>query len=63
MRRKWVIKLKRCPSCRSCNIYRRVRKIHIERRRGRANKNFIEEKVKHYRCIKCKHEFDNPIIE
>lgn len=56
---KWFIKgLKRCPSCKYTNIYRRVR-VQIERRR-KKNKNF---RVKRYRCQKCKHEFDVPIIE
>ncbi len=63
--RSWIIKgLKRCPSCKSTNIYKRSRTIKIERKKGRkANKNFIEERVKHYRCQKCKHEFDAPIVE
>lgn len=62
---KWFIKgLKRCPSCKYTNIYRRVRAVQIERNKGRKkNKNIIEERVKRYRCQKCKHEFDVPIIE
>lgn len=61
--RKCTIKdVKRCPSCNSSNIYRRSRTIQINRKR-KGNKNFIEERVKHYRCNVCKHEFDSPIIE
>ena len=56
--------VKRCPSCNSSNIYRRSRTIQIRRNKKRKdNKNFIEERVKHYRCNICKHEFDSPIIE
>lgn len=61
---KCVIKgLKRCPSCNSSNIYRRVRTVKIEKGRRKANKNFIEERVKQYRCNNCKHEFDSPIVK
>ena len=61
---KVIIKdLKRCPSCNSSKIYRRVRIIQIEKQKGRkANMNFIEERVKHYRCLDCKYEFDNPKV-
>lgn len=63
--RKCTIKdIKKCPSCNSSNIYRRSRIIQIRRNKKRKdNKNFIEERVKHYRCNICKYEFDNPIIE
>ena len=74
--REWIIKgLNRCPSCKSCDIYRRVRIFQrvrifervrifkIEKERRKANYNFIEEVVKRYRCHICKYEFDNPIIE
>lgn len=67
---KWIIKgLKRCPSCKSSDIYmrvrtiQRIRTIQIEKERRKANYNFIEERVKRYRCHICKYEFDNPIIE
>lgn len=56
--------MKRCPSCNSTNIYRRARTIRFGKdKRRKENKNFIEERVKHYRCNKCKHEFDSPKIE
>jgi len=60
----WIIKgLKRCPSCKSSDIYRRVRTIQIEKERRKTNYNFIEERVKRYRCHICKYEFDNPVVE
>ena len=56
--------LKRCPFCDSSNIYKRVRAMQIEKKgRRRANKNFIEERVKQYRCHDCKCEFDNPKVQ
>lgn len=61
---KWIIKgLKRCPLCRSCSIYKRSRAVHIDRINRKGNRNFIENRVKPYRCHACKHEFDVPIIE
>lgn len=61
---RWIIKgLKRCPSCNSSNIYRRVRTTQIEKGKRKANKNFVEERAKQYRCHDCKCEFDNPIVK
>lgn len=56
--------LKRCPFCDSSDLYKRVRATNIEKKgRRKANKNFIEERVKQYRCCECKCEFDNPKVE
>lgn len=61
--RKCVIKgLKRCPMCKSSNIYKRVRIVRTDRFNRKRNKNFIENVVKMYRCHDCKQEFDVPII-
>lgn len=61
---KWIIKgLKRCPFCDSSNIYRRARIVQFEKGRRKANKNFIEGRVKQYRCHDCKCEFDIPIVK
>ena len=63
MGRHIIKELKRCPACKSSNIYKRSRTIQFIRDIRKGNKNFVENRVKTYRCNKCKSEFDSPIIE
>lgn len=64
---KCVIKgLRRCPACKSSNIYKRVRSILEEQgvKKGRSNRkenDCKDKKTKQYRCHVCKHEFDEPV--
>ena len=53
---------KKCPICKSSNIYKRVRIIQIVREIRKRNNNYVENRIKAYRCNKCKSEFDSPII-
>lgn len=45
-------KVKRCPKCHSSNLYKRVR----------TDRTDEGTTIKIYKCIKCRHEFDSPII-
>ena len=53
---------KKCPICKSSNIYKRVRTIQIVREIRKRNNNYVENRIKAYRCNNCKSEFDSPII-
>ena len=52
--------MKRCPKCKSGNIYKRIRSDDL----AKTIKDgiVIKQKIKIYRCCKCKHEFDVPIV-
>ena len=63
MRKSTLKELKKCPACKSGNIYKRVRTVQFVRNARKGNKNFVEIRIKAYRCNKCKNEFDSPIVE
>ncbi len=48
---------KRCPSCKSTEIYKRSRRKDSQIKES-INKNFD---LKAYICLNCKYEFDVPI--
>lgn len=58
--------IKRCPKCKSSNIYKRSRQSFspIGRKGRHSNKSVVqyEEMGKRYKCQKCKKVFDNPLI-
>lgn len=56
--------MKRCPKCRSSNIYKRIRcSVWVENTKSnRSNIEFSLTKTKPYICRRCKREFDKPIF-
>lgn len=58
--------LKRCPKCRSSNIHKRSRiLLGSGSNKGRWIKFTMgarERTTKYYKCYKCKHEFDTPLV-
>jgi predicted Zn-ribbon and HTH transcriptional regulator len=58
--------LKRCPKCESSNIRKRSRiLLGSGSKKGLWVKLPIDKReriTKYYRCYKCKHEFDNPLV-
>ena len=56
--------IKRCPHCRSYDIYKRSRRFMSDSCSGRYKRKISQygEIFKNYKCRVCKHEFDNPLI-
>lgn len=58
--------LKRCPECMSSNIHKRSRiQLGSDGKRGKWARISVlrrEKTTKYYKCYKCKHEFDVPLI-
>lgn len=58
--------IKRCPGCKSANIYKRCRQSFFPvGGKGRHTKKSADEceaMSKRYKCHRCKKVFDNPLI-
>ena len=60
MKRKTEATKKKCPECKSSNIYKRSR-VYDLTPREKSRASVVKTKI--YRCINCAHEFNNPIID
>lgn len=58
MRRSFIKGRKRCPICKSTEIYKRTRRKDCQIKEPHINRNFD---LKAYICQNCKYEFDVPI--
>ena len=58
--------IKRCPKCQTSSIYRRSRALFWSSNgKGKCPNMSIgrdKERNKCYKCQKCKHEFDKPLV-
>jgi len=58
--------IKRCPECKNAGIYRRSRTLFWSSNgKGRCPNRLLgrnKERNKYYKCQKCKHEFDVPLV-
>lgn len=55
---------KRCPKCKSIDIYKRVRRDGLSKlTKGKRTIKKSRTKTKTYICRRCSHEFDVAFIE